>query len=319
MGGIVDFDVRLPSARADIHTMHTESGVALAELARITHVTSFPVLADDESAWQLAVTAARQVLERTGVAADRISQVVFAGSGEWDRPFWSPAAKVADALGIRDAHCYEVANFCNAGMAAIRLLSVPGALKPGEYALVLVGDRLSRMVDYRDPDSKALFNFGDAAAAVLLESGAGRFRVLHSAMRTDGSWSDYYAGEPVGGRVLIRRGPHRRGLADAYVRHFTALVAESLTALGRRVPEIDHFLVNHGDRDMHLRLLSALGVPEERSVLNYHRLAHMGGSDTLIALRDLEDAGRLRPGDLIMLATSAMGFSWGVTTLEFQG
>ncbi|MCZ7460689.1 3-oxoacyl-ACP synthase III family protein [Streptomyces sp. WMMC940] len=251
--------------------------------------------------------------------ASAIRQVVYAGSGEWDRPFWSPAAKVAHTLGVEGAHCFEVTNFCNAGMTAIRLLSEAGALAEGEYALVLVGDRLSRMVDYGDPDSKALFNFGDAAAAVLLEGGAGRFSVLHSAMRTDGSWADYYAGELTGDRVVLRRGGHRKGLGEAYVRQFTSLVDETLAALRLRQTDIAHFLINHGDREMHERLLDTLGIPVERSVFNYHRLAHMGGTDTLIALGDLERAGRLRPGDLIMLATSAMGFSWGITTLEYQG
>ncbi|MFI5861041.1 3-oxoacyl-ACP synthase III family protein [Streptomyces sp. NPDC051546] len=319
MGGIVDFDVCFPSARADIRAMSEASGVPLADLVRITHCETFPVLAEGEQAWELALTAARTVLDRSGVAPDRIRQVVYAGSGAWDRPFWSPAAKVAHALGIEDAHCFEVANFCNAGMTAIRLLSTAGALEENTYALVLVGDRLSKMVDYRDPASKALFNFGDAAAAVLLGGDPSRFRVLHSAMRTDGSWADYYAGELTDGRVSIRRAEHRKGLADAYVRHFTTLVDETLAALGVALEGVAHFLVNHGDRDMHQRLLDTLGIPAGRSVFNYDGLAHMGGADTLIALKDLERAGRLRPGDLIMLATSAMGFSWGVTTLEYLG
>ncbi|WP_260606420.1 3-oxoacyl-ACP synthase III family protein [Streptomyces sp. WAC08241] len=299
--------------------MSAASGVPLADLARITHCETFPVLAEGEDAWELALAAARTVLDRSGVAPDRIRQVVYAGSGAWDRPFWSPAAKVAHALGIEDAHCFEVTNFCNAGMTAVRLLSTAGALDENTYALVLVGDRLSRMVDYRDPDSKALFNFGDAAAAVLLGGGPSRFRVVHSAMRTDGSWADYYAGELTDGRVLIRRAEHRKGLGEAYVRHFTALVDETVAALGITPGDIAHFLINHGDRDMHQRLLACLGIPAGRSVFNYDRLAHMGGADTLIALKDLERGDRLRHGDLIMLATSAMGFSWGITTLEYLG
>ncbi len=111
MGGIADFDVAFPSARADIRAMSAASGVPLADLARITHCETFPVLAEGEDAWELALAAARTVLDRSGVAPDRIRQVVYAGSGAWDRPFWSPAAKVAHALGIEDAHCFEVTNF----------------------------------------------------------------------------------------------------------------------------------------------------------------------------------------------------------------
>lgn len=322
MGGIVDFAVCFPSATADVHEMHRTSGVPVADITRITHAESFPVLGEGESAWELAVRAARTVLDRTAAPPHRIRQVVYAGSGAWDHPFWSPAAKVADQLGIGDAHCFEVANFCNAGAAALWLAAQNTALGPDEYALVLVGDRLSTMVDYADPASKSLFNFGDAATALLLApdgSGPTAFRILHSAMRTDPTWSDYYRGELRDDRVVIRRGPHRPGLADAYVRTFTELVRRTLKELGRDTDDVDRLLINHGDRNMHERLLRELGIPASRSVFNYDRLGHMGGTDPFIALRDLSDDGRLSSGDLILLATSGMGFSWGITALEHQG
>ncbi|MFG3404046.1 TauD/TfdA family dioxygenase [Streptomyces sp. NPDC048142] len=121
----------------------------------------FPVLGHGEPAWELAARAAR-----TGTPPHRVRQVIYAGAGVWDRPFWSPAAKVADHLGIGEAHYFEVANFCDAGAAAVWLAAQNPALGPEEYALVLVGDRLSTMVDYADPASKSLFNFGDAATAM---------------------------------------------------------------------------------------------------------------------------------------------------------
>ncbi|MER5553511.1 ketoacyl-ACP synthase III family protein [Streptomyces sp. NPDC002793] len=317
MGGIVDFDVCFPSATADIRDMHLVSGVPVADLAAITHTESFPVLADGEASSDLALRAASRLLDRLGTDRSAIREVVYAGSGEWDIPFWSPAARVAGELDIRNAHCYEVGNFCNAGLTAIRLAAESS--RPGAYTLVLIGDRLSRMVDYRDPDSKALFNFGDAGAAVLLADDGCAFRVLHSAMRTDPRWSDYYHGEWRDGRVVIRRGEHRRGLATAYVENFTRLVGETLTVTGRETDEIAWFLINQGDKGMHERLMKTLGIPAERSVFNYGRLGHMGGADTLIALDDLMEEKKLREGDLILLATSAMGFSWGVTALEYSG
>lgn len=316
MRGIADFDVCFPSGKVSAKDMQLTSGVPVAEIKKITHADWWPALADGEMSWELALRAARKVLTRTGVAPGTIQQVIFAGSGEWDIPFWSPAAKVAHALGIDAAHCFEVVNFCNAGMTALQLAT--SALEPGRHALVLVADRLSRMVDHGDPGSKSLFNFGDSAAAVLVSGDGCAFELLHSAMRTDPSWSDYYTGRFGKAGITIRRAPHRRGLADAYVENFTRLVADTLTAIGRSMADVAHFLINHGDKDMHQRLLRTLGIPETRSVFNYHRLGHMGGADTLIALRDLVDRGRLRTGDLILLATSAMGFSWGITALEVR-
>ena len=314
MSGILHLAVRFPEGRVTVEQIHASSGVPVPDILAITHTRSWPALGDDEPSWKLAARAGAEVVARAD--ASRIGYVLFAGSGEWDLPFWSPAAAVARELRITRAHCFEVGNFCGAGTTALRIAADRVEREPRTLALVLVADRLSRMVDFSDPESKALFNFGDAAAALLVAAGHTPYTLLHTAVRTDPGWCDYYRGERLDGKVLIRRGDHREGLADAYVENFTDLVAQTLTALGAKPCDISHFLINHGDRDMHLRLLRELGIPEERSVFAYDRRAHMGGADTFVALDELERDGRLRSGELILLATSAMGFSWGITALE---
>ncbi|MFI9360994.1 3-oxoacyl-ACP synthase III family protein [Kitasatospora sp. NPDC053057] len=319
MGGIVDFEVCLPSGRASVHEMAAASGLPVADILAITHCEEFPVLGDDETAWELSVDAARTVLQRTGVDPRAIGKVIYAGSGEWDIPFWSPAAKVAHQLGTTEAHCFEVTNFCNAAALALRVAMDELTLGRSEHVLVLVGDRLSQLVDYTDPDSKILYNFGDAPAAVLLSASGAAFEILHSAMRTDPSWADYYQGEHDEYVVHMRRRGRRQGLGDAYLANYPALIDQSLTALGRGREDIAYLLLNQGDKGMHERLMEELGLPLERTVLNYHRLGHMGGADTLIALGGLLEEKRLSAGDLVLLGSSGMGFSWGVTALEYRG
>jgi 3-oxoacyl-[acyl-carrier-protein] synthase-3 len=319
MGGIVDLDVRFPASRISAKEMHAASGVSLAEIMEVTQCEQFPVLGEFEQAWELAVEAADAVLTRTQVDPSAIRLVIYAGAGQWDRPIWSPAGKVADELGIDRAHCFEITNGCNGGMTAVQVALDKIALGYTEYALVLLGERLSHMVDRSDPDSKGLFNYGDAAAAVLLGRDGCAFEVLRSAMRTDPSWSDYFSGEHEEHRVVLRRRSRRQGLGDAYVENFAALVEEVLTALGKAPADVAYLLINQSERRMHERVLRAVGIPAARSVFNYHRLGHMGGADTLIALQDLVAQRILRRGDLILLATSGRGFSWGVTAVEYQG
>ncbi|WP_410575603.1 3-oxoacyl-ACP synthase III family protein [Amycolatopsis sp. cmx-4-61] len=318
MPGIVEFDFEFPTGSVSARAMADASGVPHEKILEITHCEHFPVLGDDEQAWELAVRAGASVLKRTGVAPERITHVLYCGSGQWDVPFWSPAAKVAHELGIENAHCFEVTNFCNASMTAVRIACDKLELGQADHVLVLIGDRLSRLLDYHDAGSVDLFNFGDSAAALLISGEGSRFEVLHSAMHTEPHWADYYTGAVREGRVLIQRNGHREGLTSAYVDNFRTLTGQTLTALGRDVADVAYLLINHGDRRMHERLLNELGLPAEKSVFNYHRFGHMGGADTLIAIRDLTEAGRLRDGDLLLLATSAMGFSWGITALEYR-
>jgi len=319
MAGIVGLAVAMPQGEVTVHQMQAASGVPIGDILAITQCDRFPVLGEGEHAWQLAVQAARTVLDQHALTPDLIGQVIYAGSGEWDVPFWSPAAKAAQALGIKDAHCFEVTNFCNAAAVALRVGMREIAAGDSQYVLVLVGDRLSQLVDYTDPDSKILYNFGDAPAAVLLGSAEVAFEFLHSRMRTDPAWADYYQGEHDEFQVFMRRRGRRKGLGDAYLANFTDLVEQTLAALDRPLADVAYFLINQGDKNMHERLLTALGIPAEKSVFNYHRYGHMGGADTLIALRDLLDAKALQAGDLVLLASSGMGFSWGITALEYRG
>ncbi|MEU8591487.1 3-oxoacyl-[acyl-carrier-protein] synthase III C-terminal domain-containing protein [Streptomyces sp. NPDC048664] len=318
MSGIVDLAYVLPSGTARVEDLARSSGLPADRIQQITVTPQWPVLAPREQPWDLAIQAARTVLDRTGVDPAAIGKVVYAGSGEWEPAFWSPAAKAADVLDIREAHCMEVVNFCNSATPALQLACDETALARSEYVLVLLGDRLSQLVDHEDPESKALFNFADAAAAVLVGRQGGEFEILRSQLRTDASWADYYSADREDFTTLVRRRGRRSGLRQAYLKNLAELVGLTLESLGRSREDVAHLLINQTDRTMHEELLSNLGIAPERSVFNYHRYAHQGPADTFIALADLRADGRLNAGDLILLCTSGVGFSWGVTAVEYR-
>ena len=316
--GIVDFEVGLPRGRVTVAGMRAASGRPEADILAWTHCSEIPVFDDAEPAWELAADLARRVLERNGVAPERVDQLIVAGSGEWDWPAWSPAARIALDLGINGAHCFEVVNFCTASVTALQIAADAIAVGRVGTALVLFGERASRGVDYTDPESVSLFNTGDAAAAILLGAGDVALELLRSRTRTDPAWCDLYVGEYEEGRVVTRRRGRQLSLAKVYLDNYQALTLEMLAALDLSIADVDHFLINQMDRRMHERLLSVLGIPAERSVFNYDRLGHMGCADPFLALAGLRDAGRLRPGDHVLMATSGTGFSWGVTAFRHR-
>jgi 3-oxoacyl-[acyl-carrier-protein] synthase-3 len=57
MPGIVDFDFQFPTGSVSVSEMSAASGVSREEILEITHCESFPVLADGEHSWELAVRA----------------------------------------------------------------------------------------------------------------------------------------------------------------------------------------------------------------------------------------------------------------------
>ncbi|MET9363229.1 3-oxoacyl-[acyl-carrier-protein] synthase III C-terminal domain-containing protein [Streptomyces sp. NPDC006632] len=312
--GIADFAIEMASGKRSVDEVARESGYGLDKLATILPSGKFSVLAGDESSWSLGRDAAKRVLARNAVPAEEIGLVIYAGSSEWGRPFWSPAAKIALELGIENAHCYELSNFCNAGLAAVRIADNQVKAGVHRYALVIVADRLSELVDYGTGHIE-LFNFADGSAAVLV-SAASRYEVLGSAMRTDPTWVDSYYGTIKNNEVKVERGNKGEGLSDAFIDNFTSLTRTVLSDIGRSMDEVAYVLVTHGNRDTHRQYLDALGVSWDRSVFLYEEDGHLGGVDPLLALEVLEREGRLKTGDLVLMATAGSGFTWGVIAVE---
>jgi 3-oxoacyl-[acyl-carrier-protein] synthase-3 len=317
IGGIVDFAVAFPAGRISVQEMHERSGVSVPEILEVTHCSELPALAADELAWELAVEAAADALERSETDPDDVERVIYAGAGYWDAPAWSPAAKVADELAITRAHCFEITNFCNGLTLALRVAVEGLGAASGKRALVVAAERFAGAVDRTDPDSKALFNFGDAATAAVIGRSDYSFAYLGGTARTEPHWCDYFVGDYHEAGVHTRRRGRRKGLADAYVENFVTLTGETLALVGQDLDDVRYLLVNQNDMVVQERLLAELALPPDRSVFNHQRYGHLGCSDTMIALRGLVDDGALADGDLVLLATSGAGFSWSVTALRY--
>lgn len=312
--GITDYALAMPSGKLSVHDVSRESGYTVEKLGQILPSGKFSVLAGGETPWGLGRDAAARLLARTPVPREEIGLVLYAGSSEWGTPFWSPAAKIALELGIANAHCFEVSNFCNAGMVAVKLADDQVRAGTHKYALVIVSDRLSQLVEYGTRHIE-LFNFADAAAAVLISADA-KYEVLGAAHHTDPQWVDSYYGEIKGGEIKVARGEKLDGLGEAFLGNFTALTHKVLAGLGQQVDDVAYFLVTHGNQDTHRKYLSALGADVSRSVFQYDLDGHLGGADPFLALEELERDGRIGSGDLVIVATAGSGFTWGVTALR---
>ncbi|MEU6290773.1 ketoacyl-ACP synthase III family protein [Streptomyces sp. NPDC046988] len=312
--GIADYALAMPGGKLSVDDVSRESGQTVEKLGQILPSGKFSVLAEGETSWSLGRDAAARILARTPVPLDEIGLVLYAGSSEWGTPFWSPAAKIAQELGITQAHCYEVSNFCNAGMVAVKLADDQVRAGTHRHALVIVSDRLSQLVEY-GTGYVELFNFADGAAAVLVSAEA-KYEVLGAAHHTDPQWVDSYYGEIKDGKVKVERGEKLDGLGEAFLGNFTDLTHKVLAGLGQEVADVAYFLVTHGNQDTHRKYLAALGVPDSRSVFQYDLDGHLGGADPFLALEELEREDRIGPGDLVIVATAGSGFTWGVTAIR---
>jgi len=63
--------------------------------------------------------------------------------------------------------------------------------------------------------------------------------------------------------------------------------------------------------------LVALGLREDQTLVTLPEFGHLGPMDTLFGLAKSLEQGKIEPGNIVVLASSAAGFSWAALTLHW--
>lgn len=256
----------------------------------------------------LAVEAGRAALARAGAGPREVDLLVLCTTTP-DRTIPGSAPAVQHGLGL-DCGAFDLNAACSGFVYG--LVSVAGLLAQGLRRVLLVGsETMTRVTDPLDRNTSILF--GDGAAAIVLEAREdGDAGLLSWDMRSDGSLEEILYVE-VGGTFSMRGREVFRHAVDA-------MVASSSSALERAGvrPEDVALLVPH---QANLRILDTatrrLGIPLERTALALERTGNVSAASVPLALSAALDAGRLKSGDLVLLAGFGAGLSAASAVLRW--
>lgn len=332
--GISGLGYYIPKGTVTSREMAQWSGISESVFSDKIGIERKHVAGPDEHPAEMGVQAANRALENAGITADEIDIIAYGGLGFYDYNFWSPAAKIQDGIGAHRAYTFEIRNGCNGGNLGITICK---ELLLGDhtkkYALVVCSDKLSLAVNYADKTAVSAFSFADGAVAAVLKKDHPANRLLSYASISDGSLSDYVK-VPCGGTRIPLTGA-RPAVEDCYLRvndpealdaifsrtylnNYLRVIHDALKNSGYTLEDIDHFFMNQVKRSLTENLLRELGLQESQTLVTMKEYGHMGPVDTLFGLALAREAGRIHEGDLVVLAGSAIGFTWAATVLKYQ-
>ncbi|MGZ4354999.1 MAG: 3-oxoacyl-ACP synthase, partial [Gaiellaceae bacterium] len=148
------------------------------------------IAAADEHVSDLAVAAAEALLAEHDVDPASIDVVVYYGSQWKDYMVWQAAPWIAHRLGCVNAFALEFDNVSHGTPMALRLCHDYLAAEPDlRRILAVAASRESYLLDYTNARSRFMFNFGDGAAAALIERDHAANEIIASHAITDGSLS----------------------------------------------------------------------------------------------------------------------------------
>jgi 3-oxoacyl-[acyl-carrier-protein] synthase-3 len=283
-----------------------------------TGVKERHIAADDESSSTMGLIAAQQALEQAEIEPGDLDLIITATTTP-DGMFPATASHIQDGLGAKNTGAFDVNAACVGFLSGL----ATGAqfIQAGTYKRVLVvgTEVLSRMVDYTDRGTCVLF--GDAAGAVVLEAseqGGPVSFVLHS----DGAEADkLFAYGPMSKPVERDQGffiqMDGRSIFKFAVHAMASAAREAMDKADMGVDDID-VLVSH---QANLRIIrataKALGLPEEKAMINVDRYGNTSSASIPVALREAWEQDRLHDGDRVVLMTFGGGLAWGSMVLDW--
>ncbi|HET7875317.1 MAG TPA: beta-ketoacyl-ACP synthase III [Methylomirabilota bacterium] len=282
-------------------------------------------IADEgEATSDLALRAAQQAMERAGVVPEELDLIVV-GTTTGDMMFPTTANILQHQLGCRNVGSLDLYAACT---GSIYSLSVGSQfVQTGKYRTVLcVGaECLSRITDYTDRGTCILL--ADAAGAAVLRAGDGESGIIDTDLYSDGRYGDLLI-QPAGGsrhpatRETVDRRMHYAKMKGnevfkVAVRMFGDCAARILTRNGLTPKDLALFVPHQANLRIIEAAVKRLGLPMERVLVNVDRYGNTGAASVYVALEEAWATGRLKRGDLVLLAAFGGGFTWGAALIRW--
>jgi 3-oxoacyl-[acyl-carrier-protein] synthase-3 len=255
----------------------------------------------------LATEAGAQALARAALAPEQVDLLVLATCTP-DLAVPATSAAVHYALGLSGG-AFDVNAACAGFVYA--LVAAHGAISSGAARRVLLigADCVSRLTDPDDRSTAVLF--ADGAGAVVLDA-CDEDGLLAVDMGIDGSAHDLLTCAHGGYMAMEGKEVFRRAV------RITVESASNALERAKLVPDDIALFVPH---QANLRIIEAaasrLGIPMDRVAVVVDRLGNTSSASVPLALADAADAGRLRPGDNVLMSGFGAGMAWASTLVRW--
>jgi 3-oxoacyl-[acyl-carrier-protein] synthase-3 len=272
----------------------------------------------------LAAEAAKRALAQRGIDPSEIEAIVVATVTP-DMLFPSTACLVQNKLGAKGCWGFDLSAACSAFVFALQTGAQFIATGVHKKVLVIGADTMSSILDYTDRATCILF--GDGAGAVILEPTEDGVGIIDFVHEIDGSGGcSLYM--PAGGSLhpatheTVDKKMHfvhqDGGAVFKYAVRKMGEVCEKLLARnGLTADDIDCFIPHQANQRIIQATAERVGLKPDRVIINIDRYGNTTAGTIPLAMQTAREEGRLKKGDLVLLASVGAGFTVGATLLRW--
>jgi 3-oxoacyl-[acyl-carrier-protein] synthase-3 len=276
------------------------------------------------SAIEMSTVAAARALACANLDPADVELIVY-GSCSYDEAVPNCASGVQLNLGATRAASMDVNTACTSFLYG--LITATSMIRTGvvKNAVVIGVELITHYMDWSNRNVAVLF--GDGAAAVVLQASDTESGVIGSMLGCDAEARPTlrvrgigcgYAGRGVtlgdtlwdfDGQVIFKRAV--KAMSDASAR----VMADG----GVTADQID-LVVPH---QANLRIIESVakyaGIPMERVMVTVHKYGNMSAATVPVALVEALEAGRVKPGSLLLMPGFGGGLTWASLLVRWGG
>ncbi|MDG2108287.1 MAG: ketoacyl-ACP synthase III [Woeseiaceae bacterium] len=278
------------------------------------------IAADNETTSSLGLEAAKRAMSNADIEPEDIDLIIVATTTP-DQVFPSTACLIQHQLKIKGCAAFDVQAVCSGFVYALdianRFLQTGGATT----ALVIGAETLSRILNWEDRSTAVLF--GDGAGCVILKA-SDEPGILSSHSHADGQYADLLQV-----RSGISAGYNEAKPAEAFIEMngnavfkravatFDKIARETVADIDGGLGGIDWFIPHQANMRIIKAAARKLEMPMERVIATVDMHANTSSASIPLALDYALQEGKIKQGDILLLAAFGGGFTWGSTLVKY--
>lgn len=283
------------------------------------------IAADDEAASDLAYNATIKALENADLKARSIDMIIVASISN-DHPFPSTACILQSRLGIKNFPAFDISAGCTGWIYAANIAKQYIENGVAENILVIGVEILSKITNWNDRNTCVLFGDGAGATIISRAENSDISRFIDSELSADGANYDLLIQQAGGSRMPASHESVEQNHHTVYMEgnKIFKLAVKSMYSACETVLKRNHldaksidWLITH---QANLRIIDALGkklhVDRDKVIINIEKYANTSAATIPMALDESLRSGKIRRGDLVLLASFGAGLTSGSLLLR---
>lgn len=270
--------------------------------------------AEHETSANMGAIAAQRALDAAQISADKIDLIIVATATP-DNIFPSTACLIQAKLGCNKAAAFDLSAACSGFVYALSVADQYIRTGTMQHILVIGSEVLSKVTDWQDRGTCVLF--GDGAGAVVV-SAAAQPGIISSRLYAMGEHADILMLKNATlTNDICKIKMQGREVFKLAVNHFGDLINDILRANNIKLSELDWLIPHQANLRIIDSLAQKLHLPMEQVVITLPQQGNTSAASIPLALDGAVRAGRIKKGQLILMAAFGGGITWGAALIQW--